>query len=326
MSAGVVEAQVTAPRDTSGHVLRFLAKYGVIIALVLLLIAAVIWAPSFYTPSTLRNTARQASIIGIVTVGQFLVLMIRGIDLSIPAVIGFTAVLIAENGPGTVSGMVIAILIAVAVGFVNYYLVVRRQVPAFVATFGMFVALEGARLAYTKGSASGTVAEPFVRLGRATLLGVTVSTWVWVLLILAVWIFLYRTRGGRRMIMVGSNPTMAEFSGIRVRRYFLGAFVSSALLACLAAVFLAGSSGYVYRFMGQGTDLDSITAALLGGARFSGGQGSLIGAAAGALLLSSLLTVIVLLGWSPQLALIAKGLVLILAIALQSTASRGNAR
>ncbi len=78
---------------------RFLGQYGVVIAFVVLLIVAYIWTPSFYTESTLRNTARQAAIIGIVTVGQFLVLMIRGIDLSIPAVIGFTAVLIADSGP-----------------------------------------------------------------------------------------------------------------------------------------------------------------------------------------------------------------------------------
>ena len=326
MSATAVETPRASRISSDSKALKFLAQYGVVIALVLLLIAALIWAPSFYTPSTLRNTMRQASIIGIVTIGQFLVLMIRGIDLSIPAVIGFTAVLIAENGPGPIEGIVIAVLIAVAVGLVNYFLVVKRKVPAFVATFGMLVALEGARLVYTRGSASGTVAEGFVTIGRATFLGLTVSTWVWVGLIAVVWIVLYRTRAGRRMVMVGSNPTMAEFSGIRTNRYFLSAFVASAVLACLAAVFLAGSSGYVDRFMGQGTDLDSITAALLGGARFSGGQGSLLGAAAGALLLSSLLTLIVLLGWSPQLALIAKGLVLILAIALQSTAGRGSAR
>lgn len=326
MSADVTHAADVATGANRRRILRFLAQYGVAIALVALLIAAIIWAPSFYTPSTLRNTARQASIIGIITVGQFLVLMIRGIDLSIPAVIGFTAVLIVDNGPGPVQGMLIALAIAVSVGFVNYFLVVRRKVPAFVATFGMLVALEGARLAYTRGSASGTVSEVFVQLGRATILGLTISTWFWVALVAAAWLFLYRSRAGRRLIMVGSNPTMAEYSGIKVRRYFFGAFVTSSVLACLAAVFLAGSSGYVDRFMGQGTDLDSITAALLGGARFSGGQGSLISAALGALLLSSLLTIIVLLGWSPQLALIAKGVVLISAIALQATAGRGSAR
>jgi ribose transport system permease protein len=322
MSSTTATVQDPSP-DRGELVRRFLSQYGVVIALVVLLIAAYIWTPSFYTESTLRNTARQAAIIGIVTVGQFLLLMIRGIDLSIPAVIGFTAVLIADSGPGSVQGLVAAIAIALGVGFVNYYLVVHRKVPAFVATFGMLIALEGARLAYTRGSASGTVGQTFVDIGRASLFGLTLSTWSWILLIIAVAFFLHRTRTGRRMIIVGSNPTMAEHSGINTSRYFLAAFVASSLLAVAAGVFLAGSTGYVDRFMGRGTDLDSITAALLGGARFAGGQGSIVGAAVASLLLASLLTVIVLLGWSPQLQLIAKGLVLIAAIALQSSVRTG---
>ena len=298
---------------------NFLGKYAVVVALGVLLVIALIWTPTFFSESTIRNTARQASIIGIVTIGQFLVLMVRGIDLSIPAVIGITAVLIADRGPGTMSGLSIGLAIAVVVGFVNYFLVVRRKVPAFVATFGMFVALDGARLVYTKGSASGSVSDGLISLGRGTLFTLTYSTWIWIILSIVVAIFLYRTPQGRRMVMVGSNPRMAELSGIRVGRYVLGAFVASAVLASLCAVFLAGSSGYVDRFMGVGTDLDSLTAALLGGARFAGGEGSLLGAAAGALLLASLLTIIVLLGWSPQLQFIAKGVVLIAAIALQSS-------
>ena len=298
---------------------NFLGKYAVVVALGVLLVIALIWTPTFFSESTIRNIARQASIIGIVTIGQFLVLMVRGIDLSIPAVIGITAVLIADRGPGTMSGLSIGLAIAVVVGFVNYFLVVRRKVPAFVATFGMFVALDGARLVYTKGSASGSVSDGLISLGRGTLFTLTYSTWIWIILSIVVAIFLYRTPQGRRMVMVGSNPRMAELSGIRVGRYVLGAFVASAVLASLCAVFLAGSSGYVDRFMGVGTDLDSLTAALLGGARFAGGEGSLLGAAAGALLLASLLTIIVLLGWSPQLQFIAKGVVLIAAIALQSS-------
>lgn len=310
---------VVAQSSSRAFVRTALSRYGVVFALLLLLLAAAIWTPNFYQPGTLRNTARQASIIGIVTLGQFLVLMVRGIDLSVPAVIGFTAVLLAERGPGLAAGAAWVLAIVVAVGAVNAYLVIRRQVPAFVATFGMYVLVEGFRLSYTKGSASGSVPDALTTVGRATALGVTWSVWVWLLLTAVIAIFLYRTPAGRRMVMTGANPEMAALSGVRTGRIVLGAFVASAALAAVSAVFLIGSSGYVDRFTGLGTDLDSITAALLGGARFAGGEGSLLGAAAGCLLLVSLLTVIVLLGWSPQLQLIAKGAVLIGALALQSS-------
>jgi ribose/xylose/arabinose/galactoside ABC-type transport system permease subunit len=312
-----------APQVAAGASRLFLrtalSRYGVVLALLALLVAAAVWTPNFYLPGTLRNTLRQASIIGIVTLGQFLVLMVRGIDLSVPAVIGFTAVLLAERGPGLAAGAAWVLAIVVAVGCLNAYLVIKRQVPAFVATFGMYVLVEGIRLSYTKGSASGSVPDALETIGRATLLGVTWSVWVWLLLTAAVALFLYRTPAGRRTIMTGANPEMAALSGIRTGRIVVGAFIASAALAATSAVFLIGSSGYVDRFTGLGSDLDSITAALLGGARFAGGEGSLVGAAAGCLLLTSLLTVIVLLGWSPQLQLIAKGVVLLAALALQSS-------
>ncbi len=295
------------------------SRYGVVLALLLLLVVAAVWAPTFFRPVTLRNTSRQASIIGIVTVGQFLVLMVRGIDLSVPAVIAFTAVLLAERGPGLGQGLLVSAGIVAVVGLLNGYLVVRRGVPAFVATFGMYVTVEGVRLAYTKGSASGSVPAAVTTLGRSTLLGLTYSVWVWLLLLVTTGMFLYRTPTGRRMVMSGANPEMAALSGIRTARFVVGAFVASAALAALSAVFLAGSAGYVDRFIGQGSDLDSVTAALLGGARFAGGEGSLAGAAAGCLVLASLLTVIVLLGLSPQLQLIAKGAVLLGALALQAS-------
>jgi ribose transport system permease protein len=295
------------------------SRYGIVIALALLVVAAAIWAPNFFRPATLRNTTRQASILGIVTLGQFLVLMVRGIDLSVPAVIAFTAVLVAESGPGLGVGLLVVAGIVVVVGLLNGYLVVRRGVPAFVATFGMYVTVEGVRLAYTKGSASGSVPSSVTTLGRATLLGLTYSVWVWLLLLAATAVFLYRTPGGRRMVMAGANPEMAALSGIRTERIIVGAFVASAAFAALSAIFLAGSAGYVDRFIGQGSDLDSVTAALLGGARFAGGEGSLLGAAAGCLVLAGLLTFIVLMGWSPQLQLIAKGAVLLGALALQAS-------
>ena len=315
-------AAVTNVRDLRPR-LRYLgSRYGVVVALVLLLLVAAIWTPVFYDPVNMRNTARQASLIGIVTIGQFLVLMVRGIDLSVTAVLAFTAVLIAERGPGLGLGLLWAIVIVVVVGALNAFLIVRREVPPFVATFGMLVTLEGVRLAYTHGSASGPVPEQITTIGRDVFLGLTYSVWVWAALLVLTGLFLYRTVAGRRMIMTGANPEMAALSGIRTGWIVAGAFIASAAFAALSGVFVAGSAGYVDRFIGQGSDLDSITAALLAGASFRGGEGSLIGAAAGCLLLTSLFTVIILLGWPPQLQLIAKGAVLIAALPMQSALRR----
>jgi ribose transport system permease protein len=303
----------------SAFVRKVLTRYGVVIALIVLLIIAAIWTPDFYSATSLRNTTRAASVLGLVALGQFLVLMVRGVDLSVGPLIAFSAVLIADRGPGLPLGLFMVVGLAVLVGLMNSFFVVRRRVPAFVATFGMLIVVEGLRQAYTKGSASGSVPSSITQIGRNTLFGMTYSVYVVVALMILVAVFLYRTRTGRKMVMTGSNPEMAQLSGVPTGLIVTGAFVASALLATLAGFFLAASTGYVDRFIGRGTDLDSITAALLGGARFNGGEGSIVGVVAGCLLLSSIFTVIVLLGWRPELQLIAKGAVLIGALAVQSS-------
>ena len=133
------------------------ANYGAAVLLVALFVVAAVAAPNFFSEVGIRNTSRQAAVLGIVVIGQVLVLLVRCIDLSVSAVIGFTVVLVAETGPGLYPGIAWATAIGVVVGLVNGWLVTRRQVPPFVATFGMLVLLGGARFVYTRGSTSGRV-------------------------------------------------------------------------------------------------------------------------------------------------------------------------
>lgn len=287
-----------------------------------LLVAALIFEPNFFQPNNLQDILKKASILGIVTTGQLLVMLIGGIDLSVGAMIGLTAVAIADpnsaTAPGLAIGLGIMFLIAVTIGTVNGWLVTKRHVPPFVATFGMFVTLEGARLAYTRGSVSGTVPEGIRALGQDTLLGLPWSTLVWLLLLVAGSLFVARTGLGRRFMMVGANERMALLSGIPAARVKIFTFIACAVLAMLAGIFFSGFIGYVDRFIGRGADLDSITAALLGGTRFSGGHGSFIQVAGGVLLIAVLINFVVVSGLNVELQFIVEGLVLIGAVALQS--------
>jgi ribose/xylose/arabinose/galactoside ABC-type transport system permease subunit len=301
----------------SDHLRNFAGNYGAIILLIMLMVIAAIVAPRFFSETAIRNTTRQAAILGIVAIGQMLVLVVRCVDLSVSAVIGFTVVLVAESGPGFVPGVIAAVAIAVIVGLVNGWLVTKRQVPPFVATFGMLVLVGGARFAYTRGSTSGRVEAGLVSVTRWSVGPVALPVLVWAVTCLVAGVFIARTVTGRRMMLAGSNEEMGRLSGLPVDRYKVAAFVTCSLLAVLAGVLLAGSTGYVDRFVGRNTELDSITAALLGGASFAGGYGSVIGVAAGSLLLASLASLIILLGWNQELQLVAKGVVLVGALAAQ---------
>ena len=305
---------------------RLAGAYGVWLALLALLVVALVTAPEFFGLSNLQDVLRRASILGIVTMGQVLVLMTAGLDLSVGAMIGMTAVLIAETGraggPPLPVAIAAAVGLAVLVGLINGFLVAGRRVPPFVVTFGMLIVLEGLRLAYTGGTASGSVPDALRAFGQATFFGLPWPTVVLAVLVVVLSVVTRRTVSGRNLVLTGANERMAFLSGIPVARLKVAAYIGAALLAVLAGVFFAAFIGYVDRFVGRGADLDSISAALIGGTLFSGGEGSFLRAAVGALLIVALVNLIVLNGLSIEWQFVAKGLVLVAAVAIQTAGRR----
>lgn len=315
MSASIPDT-VRQPLATATARLRDgAALSGTLVALLLVLIVAAVSAPRFFDPTNVENTLRRAAILGFVAAGQMLVMYMRGIDLSVGAMVGVTAVAVTVTADPW-AGLLGAVGIAVAVGCVNAWLVTRRQVPPFVATFGMLVLLEGVRLMWTRGSASASAPPDLVELARGSVLGVPTPVLAWLALTVVAAVGITRTAPGRRMVLAGANDRMARLSGVGTGGFIVVAFLLSAVLAVVSGLFLTGHAGYVDRSIGAGSELDSIAAALLGGARFKGGEGSFVGAAIGCLLLSSLGTLIVVLGLPPALQDIAVGLLLLAALAL----------
>lgn len=314
-------------RNTRFAIRHSLAKYGVYLALLLLLIVAGIISPSIYTAQSIFLNLRQASQLGIVAIGQTVVMLVGGLDLSVTGVIVLTSVIIADVSDGQNSMIGLAILIALGVGtiigLVNGLLITKRNVPPFVATLGTLVLIRGAQLAYTKGIPSGQVPGGLSLLGAPV--GVMpVSFLLWVGLSLLIAFVLLRTPYGRRIFAVGSNRITAHLSGVAVDRVLISVYLLCSLLAVLAGIVLSGYVGYVDRYLGRGFDLDSITAAVVGGTTFAGGKGSLLGTAAGVLLVQFLSSLMLQLGLDVQVQLVVKGLVVIAAVALYSSSEQSR--
>ena len=307
-------------RDTSLSTRRLLANYGVYLALALLMIVAALVSPTIYSAQSIFLNLRQASQLGIVAMGQTLVMLVGGLDLSVTGVIVLTSVIIADV---IVPGVLIALAVGALIGLGNGLLITKRNVPPFVATLGMLVLIRGGQLAYTKGIPSGQVPTGLSVLG-APVGVIPVSFLLWVGLSLLLGFILLRTPYGRRIFAVGSNRVTAYLSGVRVDRVLISVYLLCSLLAVLAGVVLSGYVGYVDRYLGRGFDLDSITAAVVGGTSFAGGKGTLLGTAAGVLLVQLLSSLMLQLGLDVQVQLIVKGLVVIGAVALYS--SSGQAR
>ncbi len=289
-----------------------------IMILVVMVIAAIV-APAFFNPINLKTVAIQVAVLGVVTIGQTLVLLNRSIDMSVSAVLALGAVIVVqtEGGSSIVSSLVLAIAIAALIGLANGLLVAKRHVPPFVATFGMLVFVGGARLAYTKGQASGTVPD-FLRTISIKPIGfIPAALLVW-LIVNAIVIFTLRyTRLGRWVYAVGGNPGAARYAGINVDWVLISAHIACSVLAILGGLLLSGYIGYVDLRMGADYNMNSIAAAVVGGTTFTGGRGNMFGTAAGVILLIMLLNLVVVLGLPIHWQYAMQGAVLVLATALQ---------
>ena len=301
------------------HAVDLAGQWAAPIMICIVLIVAAILAPAFYNPTNLRTVAIQFAVLGIVAVGQTLVLLVRSIDLSVSAVLALGAVIVVqtESGSSLLVSLLQALGVAALIGLVNGFLITKRGVPPFVATFGMLVFIQGARLAYSKGQASGTVPD-FLRMISIEQVGFIPAALIVWLIVNIIFVFLLRkTRFGRWIYAVGGNPFASRYAGIRVDWIMIIAHTICSVLAILGGLVLSGYIGYVDLRLGSDYNMLSIAAAIVGGTTFTGGRGNLFGTAAGVALLVLLLNLVVVLGLPIHWQLAMQGLVLVLVTALQ---------
>jgi ribose/xylose/arabinose/galactoside ABC-type transport system permease subunit len=274
--------------------------------------------PRFYEPANLSTVAIQSAVLGIVATGQMLVLLVAGLDLSVNAVLGLGAVIVISNQQGfSPLSLLGALAIALGVGLANGLLIAWRKVPAFIATFGMLIFVGGVRLAYTHGQASGNVPEwlRIVGIGQVGPLPNAALTWIVVLLLTGGVLAL--TRYGRYVYAVGANYEAARYAGVPTREVVVICYLACSVLALVAGLVLSGYIGYVDQRLGTDFNVNSIAAAIVGGTTFSGGRGNPLGVAAGAILLSILLNLVVVAGLAIHWQLAVQGVVLVAATAIQ---------
>lgn len=304
---------------------QFIEQYGVYLTLVILLIISALITPNMFEKETLAVMFRQCAQLGIIAIGQTMVMLVAGLDLSIGGVIVMTSMVVAEvsNGRNEMIpfAILIALIIGMLIGLANGLLITKRKVPPLVATLVMLFLLQGAQQAFTRGVPSGFVPEA---------LGLVNKSWGFLSIPLLLWlilnglflIILRRTSYGRRIYAVGSNPEAARLNGIPVNFIKISVYVLGSGLAVISGVILTGYVGYVDRFIATGLDLDSIAAAVVGGTSFFGGKGQLMGTIAGVMIIQILSTMVVLIGLDIETQFIIKGLVILAAVSLYSLAHK----
>lgn len=290
--------------------------------LLLLGFLIVIWSitaalsPRFLSPRNLNDILVQAAPLGFVVIGQTIVIIVRGLDLSVASIMATAAVLSTGLDDSAPVIFLVGLLLGAGVGAVNGYLVAFRHVTPFLATLATMIVLQGIRFAYTKGAPGGSLPETFRWLATGDIGGVPVVLIALALTAFAAHWMLERTVLGRRLKLYGDNPGAARMTGAPIRLLLVAAFVISGTLAAAAGLFLVGYVGIVDNWTGRGYELDSIAAAVIGGAALSGGKGNVPSVLLATLVLVSLFNIVVILGLSIEWQLVIKGVLIILAAAV----------
>lgn len=275
-----------------------------------------ILSPRFLSPANLSDILVQAAPLGFVVIGQMIVIIVRGLDLSVASIMATVAVLSTSLIDVTPLIFAIGLLLGAFIGGVNGYLVAYRHVTPFLATLATMIVLQGIRFAYTGGAPGGSLPDTFRFLATGSIFGIPVALIALAIVAFGMHWLLERTVFGRRLKLFGDSPDAAYMTGAPTKLLQVMAYVISGVMAALAGLFLVGYVGIVDNWTGRGYELDSIAAAVIGGAALSGGKGSVPGVLLAALILVSLFNIVVILGLSIELQLVIKGTLIILAAAV----------
>ena len=254
-----------------------------------------------------------------------LVLVVGGIDLSLGAVLALSSVvttLSLRAGAPIPFAIVAGLASAAAVGALNGLLVTRFRLAPFIVTLGTMSLARGTAVVLTSGYMVAGLPPAFLALGRERLLLLPVAIWIVAALLFAGHVLLVRYRPLHDAVYVGQNKEAARLSGLRADLVIASVYVLSALLAGVAALFMSSRLGMGYARFGELAELRAIAAAVLGGASFSGGAGSILGSALGVLLLALIQNGFVLLNISIHWQNVATGLVLLLAVSIDAMRRR----
>lgn len=301
---------------------------GIYVIFLIVLIAAGLLSPAFYQPANIFNVIRQASALGILSLGQTLVLIGGGIDLSVVSTMQLSAVMVAGISRGqnetALPAITLCLLMGSGVGLVNGFLVTRWRLPAFIATLSVSIITTGLRLVVTYGAPPGSV-PPLLRVFGHDRTGLVPNAVLLFLgFALVIGFVLRRTTFGRMLYATGGNRAAARLSGVQVDRVTLLTYVFSGTLAAIAGLVLAGYVGYADQWIGRGYELESIAAPIIGGASFAGGRGSIAGTVTGVLLVTVLLNLVLLLNLAAEWQSIVRGVVIVAAVALYSIGQRST--
>ncbi len=307
-----------------------LLRFQSIIALVVLCTVLTILSDKFLTPENGWNIMRQISINVCISVGMTLVILTKGIDLSVGSMLAFAGAITAgllKNGievqsmniflEFTVFGAILAgLIVGGGLGSFNGWMITKFKVPPFVATLAMLAIARGATMLWTGGFPITGLGEHFAFIGTGWFLGIPMPVWITAIVVIIAIVITRKTVFGRHIYAIGGNESAARLSGIDINKVKIWVYALAGILAAVGGIILTSRLDSAQPNAGMSYELDSIAAVVIGGTSLSGGRGTIMGTVQGALIIGVLNSGLVLLNVSPFWQQIIKGFVILVAVIL----------
>jgi ribose transport system permease protein len=307
-----------------------LRRFGPLLGLVLMSGALALLSPYFLTFDNLINVFRQSAVNALLALGQLLVIITAGIDLSIGSILGLTSVLaamMAKSGMVPEAVVVLAIGLGTGLGLINGLLLTKLHLPhPFIPTLGMMNVARGLALVISGGFPISELPPRFRFWGAGTVAFIPTPVVVVLIIYGLFHLFLSRTTLGRDIYAIGGNPQAARLSGVPVDRRLTLVYALSGALAAVGAIVLTGRMNSGFPLAGVGAELDAIAAVIIGGASFFGGVGTVWGTLIGALIMGVLRNGLNLLNVSAYWQTVVIGAVIVVAVWIDVVRQRAMER
>jgi ribose transport system permease protein len=300
-----------------------LMKFKSIIGLIIFSVIISFLSPRFLTLPNMLNVFRQTSINAVIAAGMTFVILTGGIDLSVGSVLAFSGAICASliaSGTNVVIAIILALIIGGIVGAISGVIISKGKIQPFIATLATMTILRGATLVFTDGKpislGSNKGAIAFSKIGAGEILGIPVPVYLMILVFALCYYVLTQTRIGRYVYALGGNEEASRLSGLNTTRIKVYVYTISGILASVAGIIVTSRLFSAQPNAGSGYELDAIAAVVLGGTSLAGGQGSILGTIVGALIIGILNNALNLLSVPSYYQMIAKGVVILIAVLL----------
>lgn len=280
-----------------------------LIAIVIISLITVAVHPNFLKASNITSILVSASIFGFIALGETFVILGRGIDLSVSATLGLSALVIGmtanQHHIPIVIGVIIGVVLGIVLGTVNGMLVIVGKVPPIIATLATLTVYGALEFVYTNGNQVNSMPNNFDNLGNASYLGIPVIVLIFVVAVAVCWYFAKYTQLGRDIYATGNDRQHAESRGIKTSKAIFSTYVISGLLAGIAGLLFISYYTTATAATGPGTsyELSAIAISLIGGTALTGGRANFVSVAIASVFLAMTLTVAVFFGvpgiWDP---------------------------